>query len=115
MDINEVVLTGRVFGMGYNPYKNRDYGVAEGKVSVMVGRFGPNKEPSYEEFYIRSYGQKALVHSELEDGTYVTLKGRLREDVRVNSGEPDKARSKTYVNIDSLKVMKNYDGEEEDE
>lgn len=113
MDINRVNLTGRVFGMSYNPYKTREYGVAEGKISVMVGRLGPNKEASFEEFSIRSYGQKALVHSEIEDGTYVVLDGRLREDVRVNSGEPNSARSKTYINIDSLKIMRNYDEEED--
>lgn len=115
MDINRVNLTGRVFGMAYSPYKTREYGVAEGKISVMVGKFGPNKEPSYEEFYIRSFGQKALVHAEIEDGTYVVIDGRLREDIRVNSGEPGAARSKTYINVDSLKVMRNYDEEDSDD
>lgn len=102
MDLNNVTLSGRVFDMRFNPtYNPTDVGVAEGKISVMVGR--RKDEDVFEEFNIRAYGKKSEDISLIQDGTFVTLSGRLREDIRVNSSDPNTTRSKVYVNIDCIK------------
>lgn len=110
MDLNNVVLSGRVFDMGYNPMLTiENSGVAEGKLSVSVGV--KNGEEMFDEFNIRAYGKKADFISLLRDGTFVVLEGVLREDIRVNSGDPSATRSKTYININRLKAVR---GKEED-
>ena len=42
----------------------------------------------------------------IKEGTSVTIQGRLKEDIRVNADNPNTTRSKTYVNIDNIKVNK---------
>lgn len=103
MDLNNVVLSGRVFDMGYSPMRNSaNSGVAEGKLSVNIGiKFG---EECYDEFNIRAFGKKADFISKLKDGTFVVICGSLHEDIRVNAGEENLTRSKTYVDITSLKT-----------
>lgn len=102
MDLNTICISGRVFDMGFSPTYTQNGGVAEGKISVDVGTI--KGETMYEEFCIRSYGKKSVAISRLEDGTPVTIQGRLREDLRVNN-DGQGVRSKTYVNIDCIKVM----------
>lgn len=107
MDINQICVSGRVFDMGYSPMVSSEYGVAEGKISVCTGT--DKDGPMYEEFNIRAFGKKANFISALRDGTFVTITGRLREDIRVNSDNPETARTKTYINIDLLKASKQGD------
>lgn len=105
MDLNNVVLSGKVFDMGYSPMVTiENSGVAEGKLSVSVGV--KNGEEMYDEFNIRAYGKKADFISSLRDGTFVVIEGVLREDIRVNKDEPNATRSKTYVNINRLKTVR---------
>jgi len=104
MDINVVVLSGRVFDMGYNPRKDpRQYGVAEGKLMVGMGKREDGKE-AFEEFNIRAYGKKSKFISELRNGTFVTINGRAREDIRINASNPETSRSKTYIDIQTIAV-----------
>lgn len=89
--------------MNYNPTISNEYGVAEGKISANVGRV--KDEKVFEEFNIRAYGKKSEFISNLPDGTYVVITGRLREDIRVNARNPNTTREKIYINIDSLRTM----------
>lgn len=102
--INHFVLEGRVFDMRYNLMRNAELGgVAEGKISVLIGE--RKGEDIIDEFPIRAYGKRAERIGCLQDGTPVVISGRVREDIRVNSSEPDTIRSKTYFNIDSLSEL----------
>lgn len=103
MDVNVVVLSGRVFDMGYSPLKDGSGGVAEGRLMVVQGK--KNGEEIADEFGIRAYGKKADFVSGIRDGTMVTVQGTMREDLRVNTSQPDTVRSKVYVNVDTIKVM----------
>lgn len=104
MDINSTVLSGRVFDMGIHPMKNNDNScVAEGRIMVVNGK--KEGKEMVDEFGIRAYGKKAVFIGGLRNGTLVTIQGELREDIRVNTNQPDTVRSKTYINIDKIKVM----------
>lgn len=104
MDINHVSLSGRIFNIGVNETRG-EYPVVEAKLLVNIGT---NDEGTmYDEFYIRSYGKKSLILAELKENTFVTITGRLKEDIRVNSFNPSTKRSKTYINIDNIKTFEN--------
>ena len=104
MDINTICLTGRIFDIRVCPTKGL-YPVVEAKLSVNVGTDKISLESMFDEFNIRSYGKKSLKIAEIKPGTFVSVQGRLKEDIRVNALEPDTVRSKTYINIDSLKAF----------
>ena len=102
MDINTVTLSGHIFDMRTNP-TNGLYPVIEARLSVNVGT---DKEgnASYDEFNIRSYGKKNDKIAKLKEGQFVTVSGKLKEDIRVNTLDPNTVRSKTYINIENLKA-----------
>lgn len=109
MDINTVTLSGRIFDIGICPTKG-EYPVVEAKLSVNIGMSKDNG-PMYDEFNIRSYGKKSMFISTLKEGTFVTISGKLKEDIRVNADNPDTTRSKTYVNITEIKTIGIEEGE----
>lgn len=103
MDINTVCLSGRIYNIGVSPTKGL-YPVVEAKLSCCIGN---NKETGamFDEFNIRSYGKKSVKLASLKEGTTITISGKLKEDIRVNADNPDTVRSKTYINIDTVKVL----------
>lgn len=101
MDINHVCLSGRIFNIGVNA-TNGEYPVIEAKLLVNIGK-DREDEPIYSEFNIRSYGKKSLVLADIKENTFVTISGRLKEDVRVNTFNPSTTRSKTYINVETIK------------
>ena len=103
MDINQVALTGRIYDIGVSPTKT-EYPVVEAKLSVNIGNSKDNG-PMYDEFNIRSFGKKSVFISTLKEGTYVSISGKLKEDIRVNADNPNTTRSKTYINIDIIKTL----------
>ena len=109
MDINTVTLSGRIYDIGICPTKG-EYPVAEAKLSVNIGMSKDNG-PMYDEFNIRSYGKKSMFISTMKEGTFVTLSGRLKEDIRVNADNPNTTRSKTYINITEIKTIGIEEGE----
>ena len=109
MDINAVHLTGRIYDIGVSPTKSL-YPVVEAKLSVNVGNSKDNG-PMYDEFNIRSYGKKSVFISTLKAGTFVTIYGKLKEDIRVNADNPNTTRSKTYINIETIKTAGMGEGE----
>lgn len=109
MDINAVHLTGRIYDIGVSPTKSL-YPVVEAKLSVNVGNSKDNG-PMYDEFNIRSYGKKSVFISTLKEGTFVTICGKLKEDIRVNADNPNTTRSKTYINIETIKTAGMGEGE----
>ncbi len=59
---------------------------------------------AFEEFNIRAYGKKSKFISELKNGTFVTINGTAREDIRINAHDPSTSRSKTYIDIKTIAV-----------
>ncbi len=59
---------------------------------------------AFEEFNIRAYGKKSRFISGLKDGTFATISGRAREDIRINAHDPSTSRSKTYIDINTIAV-----------
>ena len=112
MDINAVALTGRIYDIGVSPTKG-DYPVVEAKLSVNIGNSRDNG-PMYDEFNIRSFGRKSVFISTLKEGTFVSIVGKLKEDIRVNASDPSTTRSKTYINIDVIKTLGMGEGEVND-
>lgn len=108
MDINTTCLTGRIFDIRVWPTKGL-YPVVEAKLSVNVGTDKVSLKSIFDEFNIRSYGKKSLRIAKIKPGTFVSVQGRLKEDIRVNALEPDTVRSKTYINIDFLKAFNDED------
>ena len=102
-DINTVCLTGRLYDIGIHPTNGR-YPVVEAKISVIVGNSKDNG-PLFDEFNIRSFGKISLFISKIEEGTYVMVSGKLKEDIRVNADNPETVRSKTYINIEKIKTF----------
>lgn len=112
MDINSVCLSGRIYDIGVCPTKGL-YPVVEAKLSVNIGNSKDNGA-MYDEFNIRSYGKKSVFTSTLKEGTFVTIHGKLKEDIRVNADNPNTTRSKTYVNIENIKTLGMGEGEDND-
>lgn len=112
MDINTVALTGRIYDIGVSPTKG-EYPVVEAKLSVNIGNSRDNG-PMYDEFNIRSFGRKSVFISTLREGTFVSIVGKLKEDIRVNATDPNTTRSKTYINIDIIKTLGMGEGEVND-
>lgn len=112
MDINTVTLSGRIYDIGSSPTKGV-YPVVEAKLSVNIGNSRDNG-PMYDEFNIRSYGKKSVFISTLREGTFVTISGKLKEDIRVNASDPNTTRSKTYINIDVIKTHGMEEGDYND-
>lgn len=105
MDINQVCLSGRIFSIGVNETRG-EYPVVEAKLSVNIGT-DRNEGAMFDVFNIRSYGKKSLFLASLAENTFVTIAGRLKEDIRVNSFNPSTTRSKTYINVDTIKTLEN--------
>ena len=101
MDINTVTLSGHIFDIRVNPTTGL-YPVIEAKLSVNVGTDKDNNV-NYDEFNLRSYGKKNDKIAKFKEGQFVTVSGKLKEDIRVNSDNPDTVRSKTYINIENIK------------
>lgn len=112
MDINNVHLSGRIYDIGVCPTKG-PYPVVEAKLSVNIGNSRDNG-PMYDEFNIRSFGRKSVFISTLKEGTFVTITGKLKEDIRVNAQDPNTTRSKTYINIDIIKTLGMGEGDYND-
>lgn len=102
MDINTVCLSGKITNIGVNE-TNTDYPVVEARLRVNVGT--RDDVPTFSNFNIRSYGKKSLFVASLSEGDFVTVEGRLKEDIRVNSFDPSTVRSKVYINIDKIKTF----------
>ena len=103
MDINTVCLTGRIINIGVCPTTGL-YPVVEAKLSVNVGN-SKDSGPMYDEFNIRSYGKKSDFIATIKEGTFVMISGKLKEDIRVNADYPNTTRSKTYINIETIKTI----------
>lgn len=103
MDINTVCLTGRIYKIGVCPTTG-PYPVVEAKISVNVGNSKDNGA-LFDEFNIRSYGKKSDFISTIKEGTFVMISGKLKEDIRVNADNPETVRSKTYINIETIKTI----------
>lgn len=102
MDINTITLSGHIFDIRVNPTTGL-YPVVEARLSVNVGTDKDNNV-SYDEFNLRSYGKKNDKIAKLKEGQFVTVSGKLKEDIRVNTLDPSTVRSKTYINIENLKA-----------
>lgn len=102
MDINTVTLSGHIFDIRVNPTTGL-YPVVEAKLSVNVGT-DKDSNINYDEFNLRSYGKKNDKIAKLKEGQFVTICGKLKEDIRVNTLNAETVRSKTYVNIENLKT-----------
>lgn len=87
--------------------------MVEAKLSVNIGNSKDNGT-MYDEFNIRSYGKKSVFISTLKEGTFVTIVGKLKEDIRVNADNPNTTRSKTYINIETIKTLAMGEGEVND-
>ena len=105
MDFNKTFITGRVYGMGLNPTKQKGLYVAEGKLCVN-NAVNANGETLRDDFSIRCYGKQAEFFGKLKDGTSVLIEGKLKEDIRVNASDPNTVRSKVYINVIDYKVEK---------
>lgn len=105
MDINSVVISGRVYGMGFSPTIDpKHVGVAEGILRTVksVNKDGVER---VSEIPIRAYGKKALWMSRIPDDTSVTAQGNLCEDIRINSEDPRTSRSKIYIDVICMKTL----------
>lgn len=102
MDINTVCVSGKIHSIGVSPTKGL-YPVVEAKLTVNVGK-DKDGNAMYDDFSIRSYGKKSIHISEVSEGSYVTIQGKLKEDLRVNADNPSTMRSKIYINVDRLKT-----------
>lgn len=102
MDINSVCVSGRIHSIGVSPTKGL-YPVVEAKITVKVG-VDKDGNDMCDDFSVRSYGKKSMRISKVHEGAYVTIQGKLKEDLRVNADNPSTVRSKTYINIDRLKT-----------
>lgn len=107
MDINNVCLSGRIYSIGVCETQS-EYPVVEAKLSVNIGS-DRSGQPLYDEFNVRSYGKKSLLIAKLKEGTFVTVAGRLKEDIRINADNPNTTRSKMYINIDTIKTFDHKD------
>lgn len=105
MDFNRVDITGRIYGMGLNPTKQKGLYVAEGKLCVN-NAMNAKGEILRDDFSIRCYGKQAECFGKLKDGTQVLIEGKLKEDIRVNAENPNTVRSKVYINVIDYKVIK---------
>lgn len=105
IDFNRVDITGRIYGMGLNPTKQKGLYVAEGKLCVN-NAMNANGEILKDDFSVRCYGKRAEFFGSLKDGTYVLIEGKLKEDIRVNADNPNTVRSKVYINVIDYKVIK---------
>lgn len=105
MDFNRVDITGRIYGMGLNPTKQKGLYVAEGKLCVN-NAMNAKGEILRDDFPVRCYGKQAEFFGCLKDGTYVLIEGKLKEDIRVNANDPNTVRSKVYINVTDYKVIK---------
>lgn len=105
MDINTVCLSGRIHDIGVNETRG-EYPVVEAKLQTNIGKDRDNNTV-FDEFNIRSYGKKSLILASLEEFTFVTISGKLKEDIRVNTFNPSTTRSKTYINVDTVKTFEN--------
>lgn len=103
MDFNKTFITGRVYGMGLSPTKAAGLYVAEGKLCVN-NAMNAKGEVLRDDFSIRCYGKQAEFFGKLKDGTSVLIEGKLKEDIRVNSENPNTVRSKVYINVTDYKV-----------
>lgn len=115
MDMNSVILSGRLFGMNFIRLNGADkYGMAEGRIVVTSSR--RKDDEVQEEFVVRSYGKKARFLSGLKDGTFAVVMGRLVEDDRFKYS-PD--RHVSYVNVVNVKTVgmcpSDYERDEHDE
>lgn len=104
MDINCVILTGVIHSIGFSETKGL-YPVMEARLTVCVGHTNGEGD-LYDEINIRAYGKKTVGMADIEEGSHVAIQGKLKEDIRVNSENPNTTRSKIYVNIDNMKVLK---------
>lgn len=105
MDFNRLVITGRIYGMGLNPTKQKGLYVAEGKLCVN-NAMNAKGEVLRDDFPVRCYGKQAEFFGSLKDGIYVLIEGKLKEDIRVNASDPNTVRSKVYINVNDYKVLK---------
>lgn len=105
MDFNRVDITGRIYGMGLNPTRQKGLYVAEGKLCVN-NAMNAKGEILRDDFPVRCYGKQAEFFGSLKDGTYVLIEGKLKEDIRVNANDPNTVRSKVYINVIDYKVIK---------
>ena len=103
MDINNVVLSGRLFDIGVNESRT-GYPVVEARLSCNVG-VNKDGEEMFDEFKVRSYGKKSVFISTLKEGTYVVIEAIAKEDIRVNADNPNTTRSETYFNIQKIKTV----------
>lgn len=97
-NINVVTISGRVHAIGLHETKNNSY-VAEARLSVEVGN-SLAQGALYDEFNIRAYGKNAVKFGKIEEGSYIVVSGKLKEDIRLNADNPNTTRSKTYINVD---------------
>lgn len=102
MDINSVTLTGVIHDIGFSQTKGL-YPVMEARLTVCVGHTNGEGD-LFDEFNIRAFGKKTAGMNYIKEGTFVTIQGKLKEDIRVNADNPNTTRSKVYVNIDNIKV-----------
>lgn len=104
LDINTVCLTGIIHDIGFSPTKG-PYPVFEARLTVCVGHTD-NEGDLFDEFFVRAFGRKTASMTYIQEGSSVTIQGKLKEDIRVNADNPNTTRSKIYVNIDNIKVNK---------
>lgn len=97
MDINTICLSGKMVNIGTHETEGL-YPVVEANLIVNQGSTKEGKS-ILSKFNVRSYGKKSEYISLLPDGVSVTIAGHLVEDKYFE-------RSKTYINIDKLKVVK---------
>ena len=95
MDINTICVTGKLTDIGVNDTTGL-YPVIEARLTVNNGM--KNGDVMLSRFNVRSYGKKSMFISTLMEGTSVTIEGHLIEDNYFG-------KSKTYINIDKLKVI----------
>ncbi len=103
MDINSVTLTGIIHDIGVSPTKGL-YPVYEARLTVCVGHT-EGEGDLFDEINVRAFGKKTLGMKYIKEGSFVTILGKLKEDIRVNADNPNTTRSKLYVNIDMIKDM----------
>lgn len=96
MDINTICLSGKLVNIGVHETEGL-YPVVEANLIVNHGT--KNDRTMTSKFNVRSYGKKSLFIANLAEETNVTIAGRLIEDKYFE-------RSKTYINIDKLKIIK---------
>lgn len=101
-NINMVCISGCIHDIGINETTGK-YPVMEAKLSVEVGNSLVNG-PMYDEMNIRAYNKVATRFIGMAEGTKIVVSGKLKEDLRLNSDNPNRIRSKHYINIDVVEV-----------